>query len=202
MTDIAFVILAAGLSRRMGARNKLLLELGGRPLVRHVAEACLAARRGPVFVVTGHDSADVTQALDRSDVTLVHNLDFADGQMTSVGVGLSAVPTRAHTVLALGDQPRLTSAALITLLDVHFSGPGGRITVPVRGDGRGNPIVIPPVLRDTILAGDARLGCRRLTRDRPDLVSPFPTSDPAYFADIDTPDDLAREEAHLLETAA
>ncbi len=202
MIETAFVILAAGLSRRMGPRNKLVLELSGRPLVRHVAEACLDSRCGPVFVVTGHDSAAVTRALEGSAVTLVHNPDFADGQMTSVGVGLAAVPATSHTLLALGDQPRLTGAALITLLDAHFAHSDGRITVPVRDDGRGNPIVIPPVLRDTILAGDARLGCRRLTRDRPDLVSPFPTDDPAYFADIDTPDDLTREQAHLEETVA
>ncbi|MEM7568066.1 MAG: nucleotidyltransferase family protein [Pseudomonadota bacterium] len=202
MTETAFVILAAGLSRRMCTRNKLLLEIGGRPLVRGVAEACLATKRGAVCVVLGHERAAVERALEGLDIRRIANPAFAEGQMTSVAAGLSAVPEGAHTVLALGDQPRLGATALDALIDAHFSTSDGRITVPVRGDDRGNPIVIPPALRETILAGDAKLGCRHLTRRRPDLVAPFATDDPAYFVDIDTPDDVKRERALAAAEAA
>ena len=51
---IAAVILAAGRSTRMGGPNKLLAEIGGRPLVRIAAEEALASRARPVIVVTGH----------------------------------------------------------------------------------------------------------------------------------------------------
>ena len=51
---IAAIILAAGRSTRMGGPNKLLAEIGGRPLVRIAVEEALASRAQPVIVVTGH----------------------------------------------------------------------------------------------------------------------------------------------------
>ena len=51
---IAAIVLAAGRSTRMGGPNKLLAEIGGKPLVRIAAEQALASRASPVIVVTGH----------------------------------------------------------------------------------------------------------------------------------------------------
>ncbi len=55
---IAAVVLAAGLSSRMGS-NKLLAEWRGKPLVRWTVESALASEAKPVIVVTGHESAKV-----------------------------------------------------------------------------------------------------------------------------------------------
>ena len=63
---IAAVILAAGRSTRMGGPNKLLAEIGGRPLVRIAAEQALASRARPVIVVTGHQRDKVEAALEGS----------------------------------------------------------------------------------------------------------------------------------------
>ena len=60
---IAAVVLAAGRSTRMGAINKLIAEIGGKPLVRIAAEQALASRAKPVIVVTGHERERVEAAL-------------------------------------------------------------------------------------------------------------------------------------------
>ena len=79
---ISAVLLAAGASRRLG-RNKLLLEVGGRPVVRRAAAALLGAEVSEVIVVTGHEAEAVRRALGGLDVRLVHNPAFADGQAAS-----------------------------------------------------------------------------------------------------------------------
>ena len=43
-TEVVAVVLAAGLSRRMGPDNKLLLPVAEQPMVRHVVQAALASR--------------------------------------------------------------------------------------------------------------------------------------------------------------
>jgi CTP:molybdopterin cytidylyltransferase MocA len=58
---IAAIVLAAGLSRRMG-RPKLLLELGGKPIVRWSVEA-LVPLVDDVVVVTGPDDGGIRHAL-------------------------------------------------------------------------------------------------------------------------------------------
>src|SRR5665213_1238300 len=60
---IAAVLLAAGRSTRMGAVNKMIAEIGGKPLVRIAAEQALASRASPVIVVTGHQRERIEAAL-------------------------------------------------------------------------------------------------------------------------------------------
>ena len=62
------VLLAAGLSTRMGARNKMLLPFGGKPLIRHVAERLIEADIGRVHAVTGFDGERVAEALQGLDL--------------------------------------------------------------------------------------------------------------------------------------
>jgi molybdenum cofactor cytidylyltransferase len=72
---IAAVVLAAGRSTRMGAVNKLIADIGGKPLVRIAAEQALASKARPVIVVTGHQRERIENALKGLDVTFAHNPD-------------------------------------------------------------------------------------------------------------------------------
>ena len=47
----------------MGGPNKMLAEIGGKPLVRIAAEQALASHAQPVIVVTGHEREKVEAAL-------------------------------------------------------------------------------------------------------------------------------------------
>ena len=75
--SVAAIVLAAGRSTRMGGPNKLLAEIGGRPLVRIAVGAGAGIGARPVIVVTGHQRERVEAALAGLDVTFVHNPDYA-----------------------------------------------------------------------------------------------------------------------------
>ena len=47
----------------MGEVNKLLIELDGKKMVRHVAESVLASAAAPVIAVLGHERDPVRAAL-------------------------------------------------------------------------------------------------------------------------------------------
>ena len=78
----------------MGGPNKLLAEIGGKPLVRIVAEQALASRARPVIVVTGHQRERVEAALEglgaRSCTIRISPMGFR----TSLKTGIAAVPAR------------------------------------------------------------------------------------------------------------
>src|SRR5258705_1275348 len=88
---IAAMVLAAGLSSRMGS-NKLLQEWRGKPLLRWTVEASLASPAEALIVVTGHEAAKIAAALSGLDITYVHNAQFREGLSTSLKAGLAAVP--------------------------------------------------------------------------------------------------------------
>ncbi len=77
--NVAAVILAAGRSTRMGGPNKLLAELGGKPLVRIVTEQALASKASGVIVVTGHQAELVEKALARPQCEIRPQSGFRAG---------------------------------------------------------------------------------------------------------------------------
>lgn len=190
MYDTAAIVLAAGLSRRMGDVNKLLIEINGVPMIRATVSACVAVCDAPVTVVTGHQAPDIEQALDGLPVRFAYNPDFASGQASSVVAGLQAVPEAKTTLVVLGDQPLLDRTALERLLEMHRDDDQTRITIPVNGAKRGNPLVIPLALKAALMADKTNPGCRKFTRDNPDKVHRVETQDPAFFTDLDTLEDL------------
>lgn len=199
MDKAAAIILAAGLSRRMGARNKLLLPIGTVPMVRHVVQQYLDAVDGPIIVVTGHEAPQVEQALDGLDVTCVFHENFAEGQQSSVAFGLHHCPQTDVVLIGLGDQPYLRSEDLTRLMQAHFAAGNRKVSIPFMGERRGNPIVIPQVLRPRLTENTDRPGCMRFTRDNPDLVQRHPLDAPGFYQDVDTPEayaQLQKEEAY------
>ena len=87
---MAGVILAAGAASRMG-QPKLLLPWKGEALIRHAVRTALEARLDQVVVVTGAAGAEIKAALAGLDVTIVENLDWQEGQSTSVRAGINAL---------------------------------------------------------------------------------------------------------------
>ena len=182
------ILLAAGLSRRMGADNKLLLKVMGKPMIAHVTQTYLSAITGSVTVITGYQSEYIERALADLPVNFVHNPDFAAGQQSSVVEGLRSQSHMGATLMGLGDQPLLRVENLLWLLHLHQRDPS-KVTVPYRCGRRGNPIVIPSDLRPMMLANPKSAGCRKFTRDNPHLVTMVDTASDGFFADVDTPED-------------
>ena len=192
---IAAVVLAAGQSRRMGALNKLLIEVDGEPMVRRVAAAALGSKAAPVVVVTGHEAERVRAALDGLDVAFAHNSDFAEGMSSSLHCGVEALdseraPGIDGAVVCLGDMPR-TSAALIDRLIADFNPLEGRaIGVPTYRGKRGNPVLWAARFFGEMrnLSGD--VGARHLIGDHADAVYEVESPDHSVTIDVDTPEAL------------
>ena len=190
MFERAAIILAAGLSRRMGAVNKLLIEFDGVPMIRRAVQTCVDLCDGPVTVVTGYQAKAIEHALNGLAVNFAFNPHYEAGQKTSVAAGLVATPDARATLIVLGDQPLLTAGHLSWLLTQHHQNDGPCITVPVQGDTHGNPLIIPHALKPRLLADRNNPGCQRFTRENPQLVQRVAATDPAFYSDIDTPEDL------------
>jgi molybdenum cofactor cytidylyltransferase len=185
---IAAILLAAGQSTLMGARNKLLLEVGGQPMVRRVAKTLLASRVDAVIAVLGHEHAAVAAALRGLPLRTVIHRDHAAGQMSSVRAGIEAIDGNpAAIVVALADQPALEPADIDFLIDAFLALPKPKILIPVRGRQRGNPIVLPGAERQTLLDGGFNFGCRNLIEQHPEAVSEIEVPNQHYIQDIDTP---------------
>jgi molybdenum cofactor cytidylyltransferase len=192
LANIACIVLAAGRSTRMGAANKLLADVGGRPMVRGVVEAVLASRAGPVLVVTGHQAASVETVLRGLDVTFVDNPDYADGLSSSLKVGIGAVPAGCDGALVLlGDMPQIAGAHLDHLIAAFAAEEGAVIIVPTHEGRRGNPVLWPRAYFAEMLQLEGDAGAKRLMAVHAGDVREVDLDTDAIFLDVDTPEALA-----------
>src|SRR5262245_16965133 len=146
----AAIVLAAGLSRRMG-RQKLLLELGGKPVVRWAVEGVLPYV-GDLIVVTGHDDAAVRAALRGLAVRFVVNPRPEDGQGTSIATGAAVLAAGTEAALVvLGDQPRLAADIIPTLLRERGR-TGKAIVAPVYRGTQGTPVLFAAAVFGELVA--------------------------------------------------
>jgi len=195
---VAAVILAAGRSTRMGGPNKLLAEIGGRPLVRIAAEEALASRARPVIVVTGHQREKVEAALEGLDVRPVHNPNFAEGLSTSVKAGLAAVPGDVDgAIVCLGDMPQVGAALIEKLMAAFDPAHGALVVIPTIEGKRGNPVVWSRRFFPELMALDGDVGARHLIGRYPEAVVEVPLTGTAALVDVDTPEALVRVRAEL-----
>ncbi len=190
--SIAAIILAAGRSTRMGS-NKLLEELDGKALVRHVADAALGSIARSVWVVTGHEGESVRARLDGLGVRFVHNPDFALGLSTSLKAGVMALPAEAKgVVVLLGDMPRVTSEVINFVIQAFEAQPQAIAAVPVYQGEWGNPVLLSRSLFGAVAALQGDAGARKLLNGRAGEVLEVPVSNDAVLIDLDTPEALAR----------
>jgi molybdenum cofactor cytidylyltransferase len=190
---IAGLVLAAGKSSRMGALNKLLIVIDGKPMVRHAVEAALTAQLSPVFVVTGHQQEKIEESLQGLPITFLYNNEYASGLASSLRRGLASLPDDCDGALvALGDMPLVTGAEISRLVNAFNPIEGRAIVVPTRRGKRGNPVLwgrrFFGEMRD--LGGD--VGARHLIGAYPEAVVEVEMAGDGVLTDIDTPQALAR----------
>jgi molybdenum cofactor cytidylyltransferase len=177
-------------------RNKLLLHIGGEPLVRRAARSALEAGLAPVLAVVGHQAAQAEAALAGLAVTPVVNPDHAQGISASLSAGVAAVPADAEALVVL-------------LADMAFAGPEQIRAAVQRWRETGKPVVTsrygealaPPTLyaREMFPAlqggrgeGRGREVVRAAVRDGRAAFVDWPED---LLEDIDRPEDYQRARA-------
>ncbi len=185
------LVLAAGMSQRMG-RLKMLLPFDGRPMLARTIESLLASRAiAGITVVTGHAEQEIRTAIgEYESVAWVRNADYAAGGMlSSVKAGVSALPEPCHAFfLALGDQPMVRPRTLDALA-AAWNSETAPIVIPACGGKRGHPVLIAKRFAGEILALKEDETLKTFMRRRKDEIADVPVADPATRQDVDTPED-------------
>lgn len=190
---VTAIVLAAGLSRRMG-RFKLLLPWGERTVIGQVVATLEEAGVPEVIVVTGHRAADVATALAGTSARIVFNPDYAAGEMlSSIQTGLRALTGDPDpkdlkaALLCLGDQPQMETATVRAVLAAGEGTGWQRVVIPsYRGRG-GHPILLPRFIWPEVLAATDTLRAV-LAAHRPHTHY-LAVDTPTVLADLDTPED-------------
>lgn len=185
---ITGIILAAGLSSRMG-EVKSLLPFGKSLLLDLVISNARKSMLSHTIVVLGYQADRIREKIDFSEVTVVFNPDYRMGQSSSLKAGLQAVdPDTDGVMFLLGDQPLVDPNTINTLIGEWRKQPAA-IIIPVCDGKRGNPVVAHRDIFPMIgkMSGDT--GLRQLFQELKESIREVEVADPGIHMDVDTIED-------------
>lgn len=185
MCRVDGIILAAGLSRRMG-KNKLLLPLGDSTVISRLLERIPYPLFQEVFLVFSDQRVHTLAA--QFPVTPCLNREPLAGKSHSIRLGLRGSRAEDGLMFFVADQPLLKRSTITRLL-ATFCANTAKIVVPeVDGMAR-NPVIFPTDCRQALQALHGDQGGRGILQDNHDRVCAIPWSCGEEFCDIDTPED-------------
>jgi len=192
------VVLAAGLSTRMGENNKLLLPLGDKTILEHTLSHVLKSNIRELIVVLGHEAPEVNQAVAAAtetktpattQVKTVLNERYKSGQGTSVACGVSHLSEQSVGCFFVpGDQPFVSPAVMRTLAE---SSEKGKIIIPSIAGKCTSPVLFDRVFYEELANLNDEKGGRKVIDEHKEdsIVLPVECRDRRAAIDVDTQDD-------------
>ena len=190
--NICAIVLAAGLSSRMGAQNKLFLPFGKQTVLETTLRQIGAAGLLEILVVAGHEQERVRDLLQNTPYKLVENPDYRQGMSSSIKAGVAAArPDAAGFMICLADMPlisgeeyRLLTKALLSALATDPMA----IVQPRFQEQAGNPVLFSARYRAALLALEFPEGARPIVQANREHVVPVSMPTDAVLLDADTPE--------------
>jgi molybdenum cofactor cytidylyltransferase len=188
------IVLAAGMSRRMGGENKLLLPFGDKTMLETTLDHIFASGVEEVVVVVGHEADKVRSLLGDRPVKVILNPDYATGMTSSIQTGIrEASPGTEGFMICLSDMPLIEAATYRALAEVFFEKKKTEervIVQPFYENAPGNPVIFSAIYKNELLAHDFPEGCKPVVQANRDFVVRVNAATDAVLRDADTPEAL------------
>ena len=211
------VMLAAGLSVRMGEQNKMLLPCRGMSLVTYSAMEALAYleslnEKSALIMVTGYEDDKVREALmpcgqrvkkinetrtadTGIELIIAYNSDYISGQFSSTQTGMKLVKDGEDFFITLADMASLKAEHYAQISEISEKiGCEYAAVRPFRNGVPGHPVWHRAFLKDVILRAKKSSKVSDILK-KYDVYNAEVT-DKAYTTDIDTPkefEDFSKE---------
>jgi molybdenum cofactor cytidylyltransferase len=205
---ISAVVLAAGLSKRMG-EPKPVLPFGKRSVVEHIVFSLCKTGIDEVVVITGHEGDLVAEYLEGLPVRVVHNFGYEQGGMlSSVKTGIQVVSlggtsnkndagtgsSNVEAVLfCLVDQPGIEPEVVKLLMGTFQNGQKDAILIPSFEKRAGHPILVPAAFWSRILALPPDGSLRDVTQAPETPVHYVEVDTDSVVRDMNTPEEYKKE---------
>ncbi len=186
---VSAIVLAAGLSSRMGETNKLLAQVNGKSLLKHVLINLTKSDVDQIVVVAGHESEKIAQQISGPSIKLINNADFEKGLSTSIKAGIETIQSSCDAVLIMqADMPFVESNLFNQIISAFHN--NDDIVIPRYKGQIGNPLLWSSKYFEQLkqLSGDK--GAKQILNDYKGAISYVDVDNIGILVDIDEPNSL------------
>jgi molybdenum cofactor cytidylyltransferase len=191
--DIVALVLAAGMSRRMG-KPKMVLSWRDTTVIGQVVQTLLNAGISNIFIITGGDEENTVNSLKNFQVRFLSNPKFENGEMIdSVRVGLMNLPNHIKAALiVLGDQPQIECETIKSIITAYRE-LNSKIIVPSFQMKRGHPWLVDRKHWDDIVNLESKKNLRDFFSNHSTSILYVNLTNPTILYDLDTPEDYEQQ---------
>ena len=191
---LSIIVLAAGMSRRMGQQNKLRLPFGKSTILQTTLHNIIEAGLGEVLVIVGFEKNEIKKDLMpfKNDLKIIVNPNFESGMTSSIqaGVMVSSQNTEGY-MICLSDMPLIQSVDYqqIKHLFLDKLKTNQRSIVQPTFEGqRGNPTLLSNYYKNHILNLADTEGCKPIVKNHAQNLYFIEMPNDAVLRDADTPE--------------
>lgn len=190
-SGVAAIVLAAGMSRRMGT-PKQLLRIDGKTVLERTLENVCKSEVDEIVLVLGFAADVVEKEISTQGIKVVRNDRYEQGMGTSLRAGIAAVDPNAEAALiVLADQPFVQTATLNKLIEHHQTAKA-QIVIPTYRGFRGNPVLLDRSVFPEMQGLSGDVGCRAIFGGHTENIRKLTVDDAGILQDIDSRDDFER----------
>ena len=191
-TNVAGVVLAAGLSRRMG-QPKALIKLGEFTFLENMCHALAAGGCTDLIAITNQHIHEACLALGLEQVRFIINPEPDAGQISSLRIALEQTEHTQAMLFTTVDQAHLKAQ---TVLAIKQHATQNKIVVARHNQQAGHPTAFGQSFYKALRSSRADTGARNIIADYPEDIIWVDIFDPGIVRNINTPTDLQNELQH------
>lgn len=195
---LTVIVLAAGMSRRMGSKNKLLLPFQGKTMLETTLGHLLHLQDVEIIAVLGHEAAQIGALLENTAVKIAFNPDYARGMTSSIQTGVQAAAENTEGfMICLPDMPLIQAITYCQMAGFFFEKKQTEphvIVQPVFEGTPGNPVIFSSMYKEAILALDFPEGCKPIVQSNRQFVVQVAVDTDGILRDADTEEAYERLE--------
>lgn len=186
--SLSILVLAAGASTRMRGGDKLLEDVAGIALLRHVALVALSA--GLPVVVTQAQGRPTRQAALQG--LPVETIETSGPMSASLQAGMAAIAPPHAVLVLLADMPEIDRQDLAKMIAAHHLAPEFIHRACDENGTAGHPVIFPAWARAELMALHGDIGAKAVLVANGSRVRTVVLPGLHATTDLDTPEDWAR----------
>ena len=187
------IILAAGLSKRYGLKNKLTQHINNKPIINCLLDKLLSIYdTSELLIVTGYEHETIINLINNSDIEFIYNNDYKKGIGTSISAGIRELDKTIRGVMIIpADMPIISTKDLIKLQNKFIELNCSKVIFPKYKSQVGNPVILPKKYFNILEGLKGDFGAKSLI-NKNDIITV--NTDIGTIFDIDTVSNLKKAE--------
>ena len=188
---ISAILLAAGQSKRMNGKNKLIKKYNKKYLINHIIGTLIKSKVNKIIVVLGFQKSKIRKIIVKNKkINFVFNKNYKSGMASSIKTGLKEISKRSIGFLIVQADMPLISKKIIDSLCYSIRNNNKEIVAPIYKSNMGNPIGFKRSMTRILNKTSGDSGAKKMIKRNKKNISLIKVNSKSIFKDFNAKKDF------------